>query len=748
MTGSFKKRGDYMQKCGIIVVKGIVQGVGFRPFVYSLAEKYNISGSVQNLGSEVRVVACGDNFDSFLSEIGKGTPLSKIDSVDVLDYSGAAVSGFYIDKSSTGTLSGFIPADVSICDDCIDDIRDKDGRYFSYWATSCVNCGPRYSIISDVPYDRERTTMDEFPLCAGCRKEYEDPLSRRHHAQTIACRNCGPGLFLYDRTGDPVDCPDPVKKAAELLDAGHIVAIRGIGGFHIACTESSAPCLKERLGRTEQALAIMAGRMSFIDSVAFVSDEEREILRGPEHPVVVLVKRERDSLCEVSNLDTIGIMLPYSGLHHLLFDNLKAPFLIMTSANSPGNPMITEYETALLKLRSSVDYLLTHNRVIKNRCDDSVVRDGYIIRMSRGYAPRRTSADLGGRCILAVGPELNSNITVYKGGFCYTSPHVGNVRNPSTLDYLKETVHKMTAITGAEYDIIAHDMHPQFLSTRYAKELSDISGAQLIPVQHHHAHIAAVCTKPCVGIAIDGVGLGDDGTVWGGEVFAGCVPELERVGHLETVDMPGGDLAAKFPERMLYGILPDDLTAGILAGRGMSELELNVLDRQVKAGINVAKTSSTGRVLDAASALLGICREKTYDGEPAMKLEASASAGTPAKWEREFKTESGCRVFKTSSLLRRARAEYLSGTDVSDIAASFQYNLAAGIAEIAAESAGILGYDKVAVSGGVAYNKMIRETVINIIRSHDLIPVLNRDFPLGDGCISYGQAVYAGKMKG
>lgn len=736
-----------MKKCGRIIVKGIVQGVGFRPFVYSLAKKYNIEGSVQNLGSEVRIVASGEYFDDFLSDVRNGTPLSKIDSVESEEYSGTVGQGFYIDKSGAGTLSGFIPADVSICDDCIADIRDKNGRYYNYWATSCVNCGPRYSIISEIPYDRERTTMDEFPMCAECRSEYEDPLLRRHHAQTIACRNCGPGLFLYDRSGNSLECTDPVKMAAGLLDAGNIVAVRGIGGFHIACTEKSANLLKERLGRTEQALAIMAGRMDFIDSVALVSDEEREILCGPEHPVVVLKKRDRGSLNEVSNLDTIGIMLPYSGLHHLIFDNLKAPFLIMTSANSPGNPMITEYETAALKLKGAVDYFLTHNRVIKNRCDDSVVRDGYIIRMSRGYAPKRTSVDLGKGCILAVGPELNSNITIYKGGFCYTSPHVGNVRNPSTLEYLKESILKMATITGAEYDIIAHDLHPQFLSTRYAKELSDISGAQLIPVQHHRAHIAAACTDPCVGIAIDGVGLGDDGTVWGGEVFAGCVPEFERVGHLETVNMPGGDLATRFPGRMLYGILPDDASAGILAGRGISELELNVLDRQLKSGINVAKTSSTGRVLDAASALLGICSEKTYDGEPAMKLEASASAGTPSDWEREFKTESGCRVFLTSSLLRRARSEYLSGINVADIAASFQYNLAAGIAEMAVSSAKNSGYDKVAVSGGVAYNKMIRETIAGIIKREGLTPVLNREFPPGDGCISYGQCICAGKMR-
>ena len=368
-------------------------------------------------------------------------------------------------------------------------------------------------------------------------------------------------------------------------------------------------------------------RPGFFDQIARVSKAERELLESPVHPIVVLEKRDHASHATISNLHTIGCMLPYTGLHHLLFSHLKHPLLIMTSANMPGYPMITDTDVALAKLSQDADYFLVHNRTITNRVDDSVVRDGYILRLSRGIAPKRTAIDLGPRCILGVGPELNANATIYKRGFAVTSPHVGNVRNPATLEYLQETVAKLSRLLGAQYELVAHDLHPQFLSTRFAKEIAAEQGLELVPVQHHRAHIAATTTEPCIGIAIDGVGYGDDGTVWGGEVFAGQVPDLARVAHLEPVAMPGGDLATRFPERMLYGILPDEECLALLAGRGWSDLELGVIKKQVATSFNVTMTSSTGRVLDAASALLGICRERTYDGEPAMKLEAAAVGG-------------------------------------------------------------------------------------------------------------------------
>ncbi|MFH0968734.1 MAG: carbamoyltransferase HypF [Methanobacteriota archaeon] len=734
---------------GRIIIRGIVQGVGFRPFVYAKAQELGIVGSVQNAGSEVRICAYGDRFEEFCDLVSQGTPLSVIDSVEVRPLQGEYPQDFLIIPSATGVLSGLIPPDIATCNDCIQDIFTTKGRYEKYFGTSCVNCGPRYSIIRTLPYDRERTAMDNFPPCPTCNAEYNDPGCRRHHAQTIACTTCGPALTLCTAKGDPIRVSDPIKEVATLLDRGEIIGIRGLGGFHIACIGQSVRTLKERLGRTEQPLAIMAP-LQVIRRLTSLSSEEEETLLSPACPIVVLDKKDPDILLEVSNLHTLGCMLPYTGLHHLLFSHLQAPFLIMTSANIPGYPMITDPDVITSRLQGTIEYMLTHNREIVNRCDDSVIRKGLIIRLSRGYAPKRTRQDLGNQSILGVGPELNANVTFYQKGFAITSPHVGNVRNPATYAYLQETIERLSRLLNPDIRVIAHDLHPQFLSTRLAKEMAEESGASLVPVQHHMAHIAGACQEPCVGIAIDGVGYGTDGTVWGGEIFTGEVPHLKRTAHLEPVLMPGGDLATKFPERMLYGVIPDEDTAEILAIRGWNEIDLRILEQQVTKRFNTMQTTSTGRILDAAAALLGICRQKTYDGEPAMRLESTAWGKKPEIWQLAFSCDGNHRTFDTPSLLRTARSKYLS-TDgnrarIGTIAASIQYNLARGIAQLAADAADEAGYSRVALSGGVAYNESIRTTIEEEIRSRGLELVINREHPLGDGCISYGQCVWAGML--
>ncbi|OPX67821.1 MAG: Acylphosphatase [Methanoregulaceae archaeon PtaB.Bin056] len=737
-----------MRRSGRVKIRGIVQGVGFRPFVYATAIALGIRGFVKNRGSEVEIQASGDQFEEFLERVSRGPPLSRIDRVEVVPDPGPFPDDFSIQASESGTLSGMIPPDIAICEECLDDIRDLNGRYSGYWCTSCVNCGPRYSIIRDLPYDRERTTMDAFPMCPECSREYHDPSCRRHHAQTIACASCGPRLRLLDREGNELSFRDIISETARLLDAGYIVAIRGIGGFHLACIESSAAELKRRLGRSEQPFAVMV-RLDAIDRIAVLTAEDRMILESCQRPIVVLEKRDPDAHADISNLHTIGCMLPYTGLHHLLFSRLSHPLLIMTSANMPGYPMITGIDIAMARMHGHVDFFLTHDRQIENRCDDSVVRDGFIIRLSRGMAPKRTAIDLGASSILAVGPELNANVTIYRDGFCTTSPHVGNVRNPQTYAYLQETIENLGRLLGADFRYIAHDAHPQFLSTRYARELAELHGAELVPVQHHQAHIAATTTAPCIGIAIDGVGYGEDGTIWGGEVFAGSIPRYERVGHLEVVPMPGGDLATRFPERMLYGILPEQSVGELLASRGWTDVELSVLDAQLTRGINIVPTSSTGRVLDAAAALLGICRERTYDGEPAMKLESFAAGGKAEPWDLEYVRIGGRRVLSTRSLMQRAMAETERVKDqnqraMRSIAASFQFNLARGIAGIAIHAAFEKDIPIVALSGGVAYNRAIRETIRNLVTGSGLEFRMNPEYPLGDGCISYGQCIYAG----
>ena len=735
-------------RCGRIIVRGIVQGVGFRPFVYAAAVRLGIAGSVINHGSEVEITACGDRFDEFCREVSKGPKMSVIDSVTVEPLSEGDIdtSGFFILPSADGARTGFIPADIATCDACLADIMDPSSRYYGYWATSCTDCGPRYSIIRAVPYDRERTSMEAFSPCNDCLTEYQSPENRRHHAQTIACRDCGPKLSLLTSSGEPVVTDDPIKTTAELLDAGYIVAVRGVGGYHICCIEEQAGRLKRLLGRPHQSLAVMMQPESLAEYVVPLTDAEREMLTGPVHPIMILDKVDPEAHRELSELHNLGVMLPYTGLHHLLFTHLQHPLLVMTSANAPGTPMITKTSYISERMGDVAEYILSHDREIINRCDDSVVRDGYIIRLSRGLAPLRTAMDLGDRQILGVGPELNANATIYKGGFVVTSPHIGNIRNPPTVAYLEETIEKLTSLTGAKPGIIAHDLHPQFLSTRLAHTLAEEWGAVLCPVQHHRAHIASVTTEEVVGIAIDGVGYGDDATIWGGEILTGSPGEgYTRTGHLEQVLMPGGDLATKFPERMLYGILPDAETLSLLSERGWDDTSLRVLEQQTEKRFNCPATTSTGRVLDAAAALLGICRERTYDGEPSMVLEAYAARGTPQPLEvRIVSGRNGADVLLTSEILREGRAMIKRGVSVPYTAATMQTALAKGIAELALRSAEKTGISTAALSGGVAINRSIRETILAELADAGVRCLTNPRYPFGDGCISCGQVITAG----
>ena len=735
-------------RCGRIIVRGIVQGVGFRPFVYAAAVRLGIAGSVINHGSEVEITACGDRFDEFCREVSKGPKMSVIDSVTVEPLSEGDVdtSGFFILPSADGARTGFIPADIATCDACLADIMDPSSRYYGYWATSCTDCGPRYSIIRAVPYDRERTSMEAFSPCNDCLTEYQSPENRRHHAQTIACRDCGPKLSLLTSSGEPVVTDDPIKTTAELLDAGYIVAVRGVGGYHICCIEEQAGRLKRLLGRPHQSLAVMMQPESLAEYVVPLTDAEREMLTGPVHPIMILDKVDPEAHRELSELHNLGVMLPYTGLHHLLFTHLQHPLLVMTSANAPGTPMITKTSYISERMGDVAEYILSHDREIVNRCDDSVVRDGYIIRLSRGLAPLRTAMDLGDRQILGVGPELNANATIYKGGFVVTSPHIGNIRNPPTVAYLEETIEKLTSLTGAKPGIIAHDLHPQFLSTRLAHTLAEEWGAVLCPVQHHRAHIASVTTEEVVGIAIDGVGYGDDATIWGGEILTGSPGEgYTRTGHLEQVLMPGGDLATKFPERMLYGILPDAETLSLLSERGWDDTSLRVLEQQTEKRFNCPATTSTGRLLDAAAALLGVCRERTYDGEPSMVLEAYAARGTPQPLEvRIVSGRNGADVLLTSEILREGRAMIKRGVSVPYTAATMQTALAKGIAELALRSAEKTGISTAALSGGVAINRSIRETILAELADAGVRCLTNPRYPFGDGCISCGQVITAG----
>ena len=732
-----------------IRVKGVVQGVGFRPFVYAHAVELQLTGYVKNLGAHVDIEVEGSRtaIVRFIEFLKQGPPIARIDEVSVEWGRPRNYTEFTIASSGEGEF-GFTSPDIAMCDDCLRDLRESR-RYEEYWATSCVNCGPRFTVTERLPYDRETTSMIDFPMCSECEQEYRNPNDRRHHAQTIACERCGPTLALLNR--DLQRLNEPISTAGRLLLEGHILAIKGIGGFHLACIFDSARELKRRLGRPTQPLAIMAPSETWVDDNLLATGQERALLTSNKRPIIVLDKRVEGTFVEVSNLHNIGVMLPYSGLHYLLFDIIDQP-LIMTSANTPGEPMIIAIDDALANLREKADFFLLHDRRIVNRCDDSVLRvleQPAFIRMSRGYAPVSFAVPVTyDKNILALGAEMNASVTTYKDGRCYISQHVGNIDKPKTFDYLEASVHNLIKMSGVDVSVIAHDYHPTLRSTRLAAEL----GAAYA-VQHHQAHIASLIGEGApddlVGIAIDGIGYGYDGTIWGGEVF---LPTLERMGGLIPVPMPGGDLATRHPVRMvagiLHGIYDDGELIATLASLGLSELESSVLLQQIERSVNVPLTSSTGRVLDAVSAALGICQKRTYDGEPAMSLEAVARYGYPdVQLPLEISTYRDRSILDTRPVLAEILQAKKHGQSTKNIAASAQVTIARGIATIAAEAAEAIGTSNIGLSGGVAYNKAIVTTVNEVCNTRELVLFTNTKVPRGDGGISFGQAILTAMVK-
>jgi hydrogenase maturation protein HypF len=742
-------------KLAMITVRGIVQGVGFRPFVHRIAREHGISGYVKNLGTSVEIGAEGDDreVEAFLAALRIGPPLSRIDSVDVayLPYK-PTYKGFHIEKSGLSGFGGFIPPDTGICNRCIGDMKDAV-HYHDYWATSCVDCGPRYAIMDTLPYDRDNTSMIDFPLCDDCLREYTDPDDRRYHAQTISCPKCGPKLALFDR--EKRELTPPLEETIRLLQEGRILAIKGVGGFHLCCKMDATQLLRARRNRPQQPFALMAP-LPIIEKYAHVSEGERGPLDSLKRPIVLLRSRGNVPEDVSPGLHTAGFMTPYTGFHHLLFRGIDEP-LIFTSANLPSEPMVRDNDEAFRRLSTIADAFLLHNRRILNRCDDSVLRwnNGgmFFTRMARGYAPTSfVLKDRSPMAILAMGPELNSSISIYKDNLCYASHHLGNITNPLALDNLRETVDRLLKMTQVTPEVIACDMHPSFLSTRLGRELAQKFGATVTSVQHHRAHIGSLVVEgvdldDVVGVSMDGVGYGEDGTVWGGEVFHGTA----HPAGLLPVPMPGGDLATKFPLRMVAGILHGTIDDGrlkkILAQGGMTDIEAGIILRQVETGVNVAYSSSAGRVLDAVAAVLGVCVRRTYEGEPAMKLESYAITGNARNvpLHLEVIEKGGMRLVDSRSLLTSVVEAVDARKNKHDIAAAAQDVLARTFAEQACSQARDAGVNTVGFSGGVAMNAAICAAIEKVVADNKLKFVTNHKLPCGDGGVSFGQAVLAAR---
>jgi hydrogenase maturation protein HypF len=815
----------------IVRVNGVVQSVGFRPFVYRMATDLGLRGTVRNRGDAgvlIELEGDAESVDAFLDRLRTDPPpLARVETVDVEREAIAdpAFGQFEILESTGGDGGGgTIPPDTATCANCLADVRDPDSRYHDYWATACVDCGPRFTVIEGLPYDRPRTSMAPFPLCDDCRAEYEDPTDRRYHAQTIACPTCGPSLRFATGSGDVTDAAtagtpdagdetedetggvgavetttgvqmggsrdraadrpesgrdpfpdapadvadgrDAVREAAAALADGEVVVIKGIGGAHLACDATNpdaVAALRERTGRPEQPFALMAPELDAVESVARLGDSEREALAAPRRPILLVDRRaDADVVDAVApGLHTVGVMLPYAGLHHLLFDDVGGP-LVVTSANMPGQPMLVHNAAIAAGLGDVADGFLLHDRRIVARCDDSVARvvdgDRRLVRRSRGFVPTPVPVPgVGDAGVLGLGPELDVTAGVLADGDCYLTQYVGDVDDVATFDYLREAVDHLLSVTGLDFPpVVAHDEHPEFHTTELARRLERERRAERVPVQHHHAHAASVLAEhdrdAAVAITVDGVGYGPDGTVWGGEVLDATRADYERVAGLAPMAMPGGDRATRYPARMLAGALYShhgdvtpvrellDRRAATMPG---GDEERDAVCQQLDGDVNVARTTSAGRFLDAASALLGCCDERTYEGEPAMKLEALAAGGDQRDVERPRATVGGRPVLDAPAVLARLVELRDEGVSRADVAATAQVTLARELADLAVDTAADRGRDAVVISGGVAYNDHVASVVRKRVTDAGLTFLGNERVPAGDGGIAYGQVAVA-----
>lgn len=757
-----------------LLVQGIVQGVGFRPTVYRIAMEIGLKGYVRNLGNIVEIVLQGNREDikGFVVNLKSNKPpISKINSIEIKWLPSENLKDLkdfkILESSSDFSGSSVIPPDVAVCDNCLAEVSNNNDRRFKYPFTACTDCGPRFTVINSVPYDRERTTMDEFPLCPDCLNEYKNPVDRRYHAEATCCPVCGPSVFLYQ--DEILDIGDPIRLAAELIDEGNILAVKGIGGTHLVARTTADDTvfeLRKRLGRFNQPFACMSPDMKTIRSFANVSDKEEDILLSRSRPIVVLNKNNDYFLSShVSpSLHNLGIMLPYSALHHMLFEYSKEPAYIMTSANMPGEPMLINNQEIIDKLDGVADYYLLHDRKIVNRCDDSVVRfrgdDMAFIRRSRGYVPEpydfsRFKGDLK---VLSLGPEIDVTFSILKEGKCYLSQHIGDTTKYETFKYLKEAIKYLMGITKTNsVDVVACDLHPQFFTTKLAQELGEKFNCPVLGVQHHHAHAASLAVDnhadEIICIAADGVGYGDDGTAWGGEIIHYQGAEYKRTASLMPQKMVGGDITTKYPIRMVMGLLydhyhPDKLldmmNKDYLSYFKHGQKEVDLVFQQLKKGFNLTETTSTGRVLDAISTLLHICGRRTYEGECAMKLESVAYKGKetleiPVKI-RKFQ---GRNVLDTSSILLEVLDKLSSGEDVCDIALAGQKAVSLGLADLAIRTADRTGVEIIGGSGGVFYNEAISLSIKNRVESAGYNFIQHKNSCAGDGSVSMGQAAVA-----
>ena len=739
-------------------VTGTVQGVGFRPYVYRLAGELSLAGFVLNDAHGVLIEVEGDAvaIDRFLARLPcEAPPLAVVEQVLAEERVPCGEGSFAIRESVGGSVPDApVTPDTATCEDCLRELFNPADRRFRYPFINCTNCGPRFTIVRGVPYDRPLTTMASFTMCPACRAEYDDPADRRFHAQPNACANCGPSLRLL--SGDGASIPgDPLPAVAAVLRAGAIVAIKGIGGYHLACLagdEQAVASLRTRKHREDKPFALMAPSLATAETLVSLSSPSLRLLTSPARPIVLAPRLKGGPVAHAvaPGAPELGVMLPYSPLHHLLLADVGET-LVMTSANVSDEPIAFVDDDAVERLRGIADLFLVHDRPIQTRTDDSVVRAHTILRRSRGYVPAALLLPGGGtpRPLLACGAELKNTFCLARGSRAWVSHHIGDLENYETLRSFTDGIGHFGALFAVEPEVVAHDLHPEYLSTKYALELD---GVELIGVQHHHAHLAACLaehheTGPALGAIFDGTGYGLDGTVWGGELLLGDVGSFRRVGSLLPVALPGGERAIRQPWRMACSWLSAALDGGepglpaSLAGRVDPRAWAQVHRLAVGGGPASPATTSIGRLFDAVAALAGIRAEVNYEGQAAIELEAACDHGERGSYPIAVGGEP--LVIDPRETIRAVAADVAAGAPAAVIARRFHRTIARATVEACVALAGAHGTEAVVLSGGVFQSRLLLESVSDALAGAGLRVLVPERLPVNDGGIAYGQAAVA-----
>jgi hydrogenase maturation protein HypF len=756
-----------------IAATGIVQGVGFRPFIYRIAHRERLTGFVLNNPRGVEIEAEGElgSLSRFLTAIVREKPVrARVDTLTAGFMDEKGDTEFLIEASDhSAERTVLIPPDIATCGDCLRELTDPGDRRYRYPFTNCTNCGPRYTIIRSVPYDRGNTTMSVFDLCPECGREYSDPLDRRFHAEPNACPVCGPELVLRDSRGEVIDCDDALSEAIRHLAEGKVVAVKGLGGFHLAADATSEEAVKRlrvRKRREEKPLAIMSADVDTVGTYAEVSGPEEEVLRGPERPIVLLKKKPGGLIADAvaPGNKYLGVMLPYTPIHHLLLAG-DITALVMTSGNISEEPIAIDIEDAVRRLGGIADFYLDHNREILSRCDDSVVRllDGETIfsRRSRGFVPLPLDLGQGGEVILACGAHLKNTVALTRRNQVFLSQHIGDLENLEAYEFYKSTVRHLEDIVQVSPEVVVHDLHPDYLSTRFALEYP---AERRIAVQHHHAHIASCLGEagldgPVIGFGLDGTGYGSDGTVWGGEVLVATRKDFLRAGHLETVRMPGGEKAVREPWRMALAHLvsawergawgeegPDRLSvSGLASLLGRPEDEIALVRAALGRRVNSPVTSSCGRLFDAVSALCGVRCEISFEGQAAIELEMILDESETGAYDVRLGGD-GRTVIETAHMIAAVAEDLKAGVEPARVSARFHNWLVRSLHETAQRLRSEEGLDTVALSGGCFQNMYLLENLKNMLSQSGFDVIINRLVPANDGGISFGQVVVAGAI--